>query len=53
VAVPALVIAGSQIYPLMKIHRRLTMGEPENVLKFYERIRMKLCSVQPTDRLAN
>src|SRR5487761_1273241 len=26
-AVPALVIAGSQLYPLMKVYRRLTMGE--------------------------
>jgi hypothetical protein len=52
-AVPTLVIAGSQLYPLMKVYRRLTMGEPENVWKFYEQIRTKLGSVHPTDRLAN
>ncbi len=52
-AVPTLVIAGSQLYPLMKVYRRLTMGEVENIWKFYERIRLKLCPVHPTDRLAH
>ncbi len=44
-AVPALVVSGSQLYPLMKVYRRLTLGEPENVWKFYERIRARLASV--------
>ncbi len=48
-AVPALVVGGAQLYPLMKVYRRLTMGEPENVWKFYERIRSKLCSVHPAE----
>jgi hypothetical protein len=52
-AVPTLVIDGSQLYPLMKVYRRLTMGEAENVWQFYERIRTKLCPVRPIDRLAN
>ncbi len=52
-AVPTLVIAGSQLYPMMKIYRRLTMGEPENVLKFYEKIRDRLSTVHPTDTFAN
>jgi hypothetical protein len=47
-----LVIAGSQLYPLMKVYRRLTMGEPENVWKFYEKIRTKLSPVHPTDSFA-
>ncbi len=51
-AVPTLVIAGSQLYPLMKVYRRLTMGEPENVWKFYEQIRAKLSPVHPTDSFA-
>ncbi len=51
-ALPTLVIAGSQIYPLMKVYRRLTMGEPENVWKFYGKIRGKLCPVHPTDAFA-
>lgn len=52
-AVPTLVIAGSQLYPLMKVFRRLTMGDPENVWKFYEKIRGRLSPVHPTDRFAN
>jgi hypothetical protein len=52
-AVPTLVIAGSQLYPLMKVYRRLTMGEPENVWKFYEKIRAHLSPVHPTDSFAN
>lgn len=44
-AVPTLVIGGSQLYPLMKVYRRLTMGEAENVWKFYERIRARLSPV--------
>ena len=44
-AVPTLVIGGSQLYPLMKVYRRLTMGEQENVWKFYGRIRGKLSPV--------
>ena len=52
-AVPTLVVAGSQLYPLMKVYRRLTMGDAENVWKFYEKIRGRLCSVYPTDGSAN
>ncbi len=52
-AVPTLVVAGSQLYPLMKVYRRLTMGDAENVWEFYERIRGKLCAVYPIDGSAN
>lgn len=48
-AMPALTISGSQIYPLMKIYRRLTVGESENVWKFYEQVRDRL-SKTPTVR---
>lgn len=48
-AVPTLLVAGSQLYPLMKIYRRLTMGEAENVWTFYQKIRLKLCAVHPVD----
>lgn len=48
-AFPTLVIAGSQLYPLMKVYRRFTIGDSENVWKFYERIRSKLCSVHPVE----
>jgi len=49
-AVPTLLVAGSQLYPLMKVHRRLTMGEAENVCAFYEKIRQKLATVYPAER---
>lgn len=48
-AVPTLLVAGSQLYPLMKIYRRLTMGDAENVWSFYEKIRQKLSAVYPTE----
>jgi len=48
-AVPTLLVAGSQLYPLMKIYRRLTLGEAENVHSFYEKIRQKLSPVYPTE----
>lgn len=48
-AAPTLLVAGSQLYPLMKIYRRLTMGEAENIWNFYQKIRQKLCPVYPTD----
>jgi hypothetical protein len=37
-AVPTLVIGGSRLYPLMKVYRRLTLGETENVADFYRLI---------------
>lgn len=50
-AVPALIVAGSQLYPLMKVYRRLTMGEAENIWKFFQQIRNRLSPVNPIDRL--
>lgn len=48
-ALPTLVIAGSQLYPLMKVYRRLTIGESENVRKFYDLIRTKLHLAHPAE----
>ncbi|MHB8303055.1 MAG: hypothetical protein ACYDC6_09495 [Acidobacteriaceae bacterium] len=48
-AVPALLVGGSQLYPLVKVYRRLTMGEAENVWTFYQKIRQKLSTVCPTE----
>jgi hypothetical protein len=48
-AVPTLLISGSQLYPLMKIYRRLTMGDRENIHDFYQRIRKHLSTVHPLD----
>ncbi|MGH9616483.1 MAG: hypothetical protein ACRD28_07045 [Acidobacteriaceae bacterium] len=47
-AVPTLVVSGSQLYPLLKVYRRLTMGDGENVWKFYEQIRNRLATVPPS-----
>lgn len=38
VAMPALDIEGSQIYPLLKIQRRLTMGPAEELGGFFARV---------------
>ncbi|MHB1744462.1 MAG: hypothetical protein ACYCRE_06780 [Acidobacteriaceae bacterium] len=48
-AVPTLLVSGSQLYPLLKVYRRLTMGEGENVWKFYQQIRSRLATVHPLD----
>lgn len=48
-AVPTLLVAGSQLYPLMKIYRRLSMGDAENIGDFYKKIRQKLSPVYPTE----
>lgn len=37
-AMPALDIEGSQIYPLLKVHRRLTMGPAEDLSSFFARV---------------
>jgi hypothetical protein len=41
-AVPALVIRGSRLYPLMKVYRRLTMGPEENLSHFYKMVSARL-----------
>jgi hypothetical protein len=38
VAVPTLVVHGSRLYPLMKVYRRLTLGEAESLTVFYKMI---------------
>ena len=35
VAVPAVDVRGSRLFPLMKVYRRLTMGEEEDLRSFY------------------
>jgi hypothetical protein len=48
-AVPTLLVSGSQLYPLMKVYRRLTIGEREDIWEFYQRIRNHLSTVHPSD----
>jgi hypothetical protein len=38
-------IAGNKLFPSMKIHRRLTEGEGDNIWSFYKMVRTKLESV--------
>ena len=52
-AMPGLMVSGSQIYPLMKVYRRLTGGESENVWKFYEQIRSRLSNVPSVEESRN
>ena len=35
VAVPAIEVRGSRLFPLVKVYRRLTMGEEEDLRSFY------------------
>jgi len=35
-------IGGAKLFPVMKIYRRLTQGEGENVWKFYQMVRDKV-----------
>jgi len=37
-----LTVAGNRLFPSMKIHRRLTGGEADNVWSFYKMVRAKL-----------
>jgi len=38
VAMPALDIEGSQVYPLLKVYRRLTIGPSEDLAGFFARV---------------
>jgi hypothetical protein len=38
VAMPALDIGGSHVYPLLKVYRRLTLGPSEDLTGFFARV---------------
>lgn len=38
-------VAGTKLFPSMKIHRRLTAGESENLWSFYKMVKAKLEAV--------
>ena len=42
VAVPAIEVRGSRLFPLMKVYRRLTMGEEEDLGSFYAMVTERL-----------
>ncbi len=41
-SVPTLEINGSRLYPMMKVHRRLTLGASESLPAFYNMLRDRL-----------
>jgi hypothetical protein len=43
--VPTLEIAGSRLWPTLKIHRRLTLGSSESLTTFYRMVEQRLASV--------
>jgi hypothetical protein len=48
--VPTLEIAGSRLWPTMKIHRRLTLGAAESLTTFYRLVEQRLTN-PPAQRL--
>jgi hypothetical protein len=42
VAMPALDVRGSQVYPLLKVFRRLTIGPSEDLAAFYVKVAVAL-----------
>ena len=42
VAVPAVDVRGSRLFPLMKVYRRLTMGDEEDLRSFYSMVTERL-----------
>jgi hypothetical protein len=45
--VPTLLIRGSRLYPLLKVYRRLTLGEAENLSAFYKMVAARLDQPPP------
>jgi hypothetical protein len=43
-AVPTLLVRGAKLYPLMKVYRRLTLGENERIDSFYAMLKQRLAS---------
>ena len=44
-AVPTLEIAGSRLWPTLKVHRRLTLGASESLTTFYRMVEQRLTAV--------
>ena len=45
--VPTLLIRDSRLYPLLKVYRRLTLGEAENLSAFYKMVAARLGDPPP------
>ena len=45
--IPTLDVAGSRLWPTMKVYRRLTLGAAENLSTFYNLVEKRLASASP------
>jgi hypothetical protein len=42
-------VRGSRLYPLVKVYRRLTLGEAENLPAFYKMVAARLGELPPVN----
>jgi hypothetical protein len=47
--VPTLLVRGSHLYPLIKVYRRLTLGDGENLSTFYKMVCARLGEPSPAN----
>jgi hypothetical protein len=47
--VPTVLIRGSRLYPLVKVYRRLTMGESEDLPSFFKMVSARLGQAPPVN----
>jgi hypothetical protein len=45
--IPTLDVAGSRLWPTMKVYRRLTQGAAESLSTFYDLVEKRLAAVSP------
>ncbi len=45
--IPTLDVAGSRLWPTMKVYRRLTLGTAENLSTFYDLVEKRLAAASP------
>jgi hypothetical protein len=45
--IPTLDVAGSRLWPTMKVYRRLTLGAAENLSTFYDLVEKRLAAASP------
>ena len=53
VTVPAILVHEAQLFPLVKVYRRLSLGDAENLWLYYQKIRPRLSNVLPIDGSAS
>ena len=53
VTVPAVILREAQLYPLLKVYRRITLSDAENLSQYYQKIRQKLLHALPADEASS